>query len=423
MLCGDANGDGRVSIVDALWTARHVTGLSAEPFSEPAADGNGDGRVSIVDALMIARFVTGLPASGGCLEAAQQATMAAVPLAGPLTGSITGAATTLTTEGGVRLLPESLLLVPGQQFTLEVHADTVGLRLGAYDLRLGFDPALVRVVEAAGTDHGVSAGADALGTWLVALDAATGELTLTGFDAQGKAPGSDLDLLRVQLEAVGAGSTEIGVEVRDLSTELGEPIPTGEPAGTGIQLTIAATQTFTIDLRQGMNLVPIRWASDTLSSRCSDLLDALGGAAVVERVGRLDPVAQRWQWCDGAGGDDFTIMSGEAYLVLATAAHQATIEAVASCPALALEAGVNLRGHPAPTAGLSCRGWLTELGSAAVVAIRRYDRATGRFETCAFGDVAGAPVAMGVDFVIDPAAGYLLHAPAAGLYPVPGCGQ
>jgi hypothetical protein len=66
LLCGDADGNGSVTIVDALAVARHVAGLSPPPTVNPAAaDVNGDG-VNIVDALLIARYVAGLDVPGTC---------------------------------------------------------------------------------------------------------------------------------------------------------------------------------------------------------------------------------------------------------------------------------------------------------------------------------------------------------------------
>lgn len=54
---GDANGDGRVSIVDALLTAQAALGVRA---TTEAMDGNQDARVTITDALLIAQAALGL---------------------------------------------------------------------------------------------------------------------------------------------------------------------------------------------------------------------------------------------------------------------------------------------------------------------------------------------------------------------------
>lgn len=57
---GDANGDGKVSVTDALTIVRHINGFAAlEGDRLTAADVNGDGKVNITDALTIVRFVNG----------------------------------------------------------------------------------------------------------------------------------------------------------------------------------------------------------------------------------------------------------------------------------------------------------------------------------------------------------------------------
>jgi endoglucanase len=57
---GDANGDGSVTIVDALLVAQYSVGLSVT-INLANADVNGDGSVNIVDALRIAQLSVGLP--------------------------------------------------------------------------------------------------------------------------------------------------------------------------------------------------------------------------------------------------------------------------------------------------------------------------------------------------------------------------
>lgn len=58
VLRGDVNGDGRVTIVDALFIARAAVNL--REVDAAAADANGDGTVSIVDALLVAQAAVGL---------------------------------------------------------------------------------------------------------------------------------------------------------------------------------------------------------------------------------------------------------------------------------------------------------------------------------------------------------------------------
>lgn len=66
-VCGDADGNGTSTIVDALAIARSVVGLPPPPAVDPdAADVDGDGIVTIVDALLVARHCAGLPVPGTC---------------------------------------------------------------------------------------------------------------------------------------------------------------------------------------------------------------------------------------------------------------------------------------------------------------------------------------------------------------------
>jgi endoglucanase len=63
---GDVNGDGSVTIVDALLVAQYYVGLNPANFNPAAADVNCDGSITIVDALRIAQYYVGLIASLSC---------------------------------------------------------------------------------------------------------------------------------------------------------------------------------------------------------------------------------------------------------------------------------------------------------------------------------------------------------------------
>ena len=53
LLIGDANGDGKVDIVDVTMTISHILGQNPAGFNKLAADVNGDGKVDIVDVTSI----------------------------------------------------------------------------------------------------------------------------------------------------------------------------------------------------------------------------------------------------------------------------------------------------------------------------------------------------------------------------------
>ncbi len=63
---GDTSGDGKITIVDALFVARHIVGLTVSRFDASAADVNCDGHVNIIDALSIARKAVGLQVKDWC---------------------------------------------------------------------------------------------------------------------------------------------------------------------------------------------------------------------------------------------------------------------------------------------------------------------------------------------------------------------
>ncbi len=63
---GDANGDGKLNIVDALMTARYAVKLGVTSFHPESADVNCDKIINIIDALMIARKAVQLNTPGWC---------------------------------------------------------------------------------------------------------------------------------------------------------------------------------------------------------------------------------------------------------------------------------------------------------------------------------------------------------------------
>ena len=60
LICGDPDGDGSVTIIDATAIQRDLAGLPTEKFDEKSADADRDGSVTIMDATAIQRHLAGL---------------------------------------------------------------------------------------------------------------------------------------------------------------------------------------------------------------------------------------------------------------------------------------------------------------------------------------------------------------------------
>ena len=58
---GDANGDGIVTITDAVAIANHIVGISSEHFEQMAADVNHDGKITISDAAGVVNIILSAP--------------------------------------------------------------------------------------------------------------------------------------------------------------------------------------------------------------------------------------------------------------------------------------------------------------------------------------------------------------------------
>lgn len=67
VLCGDCNGDGAVTILDALAAAQSAVGTrTLTPMQFASCDVDMDGDVDILDALLIAQVSAGLPVMLTC---------------------------------------------------------------------------------------------------------------------------------------------------------------------------------------------------------------------------------------------------------------------------------------------------------------------------------------------------------------------
>ncbi|RXE55058.1 hypothetical protein ABH15_13460, partial [Methanoculleus taiwanensis] len=58
---GDANEDNRVSLYDAVYTARHTLGMEGYPMTESVGEVSGDSELSLHDAMYLAKHVLAIP--------------------------------------------------------------------------------------------------------------------------------------------------------------------------------------------------------------------------------------------------------------------------------------------------------------------------------------------------------------------------
>lgn len=138
--------------------------------------------------------------------------------------------------------PAPIVLV-GKPFTQDIHINTKGGVVAAYEFVITFDPSKVLVdtmyQNAAGTcDQGVCPGAFALSGAFVTTNNSAGTINLAAFDAEGTGPSNDLQVVQIHFIARNApGIVPIDLTVNDLSDQLGDKI--GNLGGRGSNVSIS----------------------------------------------------------------------------------------------------------------------------------------------------------------------------------------
>ncbi|MDO4883090.1 MAG: dockerin type I repeat-containing protein, partial [Oscillospiraceae bacterium] len=61
VLLGDVDGDGEVSVFDAITMQKYLADKPVAVFVEEAADVNGDGVIDANDAILLQKFTSGRP--------------------------------------------------------------------------------------------------------------------------------------------------------------------------------------------------------------------------------------------------------------------------------------------------------------------------------------------------------------------------
>lgn len=120
--------------------------------------------------------------------------------------------------GDFFIVPASREVTAGSTFTNQIHLNTGTRRAGSYSLTLNYNSAVLNVAEA---PNNVTAGPE--GFYTVANSAVAGEITITGFDINGRGPGSDLHFLNINWIAVSQGVSELELNVEELTDETAAP--------------------------------------------------------------------------------------------------------------------------------------------------------------------------------------------------------
>jgi len=141
-----------------------------------------------------------------------------------------------------------------------------------------------------------------------------------------------------------------------------------------------------------------------------DLIVDLGTEAEVEKIQRYDPVTGTFEtttYESGApSGEEFSILSGEGYLVYMKQAKSLSFPGAIACPTFNLMPGFNLVSVPCMPAGYDSNDLVWYLGSTDQVAsIQRLNKETGAFETTAYHN--GWPC--GPPFEIVNGEAYIVH--------------
>ena len=133
------------------------------------------------------------------------------PVSTPLEPPVTDIA------GAVWFVPYDQTVDVGDEFTIEVHLNSGTQRIAAYGIGVVWDPNIINLAYNTGS-NGVVAGEDG---FVAAVGTGGPEIIIiSGFDASGTGPGTDLHLVTVYFTAIGGGSTNINMDIRNLTDEM-----------------------------------------------------------------------------------------------------------------------------------------------------------------------------------------------------------
>jgi hypothetical protein len=140
-------------------------------------------------------------------------------------------------QGNVWIMPVTQTVAGGTNFTVQIHANTLGTAIGAFGFNVSYDPALVTVNAAIG-----SSGVEGIATGInltVNNDTANKIIKIGGFNTSGVTGGTDVSMVTVNFTAasVTAVSTAtLSLAVINLNDPNGTLIPNSTPGNATVTI-------------------------------------------------------------------------------------------------------------------------------------------------------------------------------------------
>jgi len=134
--------------------------------------------------------------------------------------------------GQVSISPASQSVTSGTAVTIEIHANTGTTALGAFGFTVTYPTSLFTFGSIAEIASGLN---------LTNNTNTAGTIITAGFNANGVAGSSNLSLIRITLNAIAAGTGNIGLTVQNLNSTSGAVI--GSPSAVGGTVTVTGTAT------------------------------------------------------------------------------------------------------------------------------------------------------------------------------------
>ena len=167
---------------------------------------------------------------------------------------------------------------------------------------------------------------------------------------------------------------------------------------------------FVINITRGFNLISITEDTSLLPD-IGNWLPVIGSSSEVEKVMAYDVQAQNFVSFipESVENQEYTLRNGEGLIVYSFQDKEVGLTSV-HCMSIDLEQGFNFTGFACAPDGYSAYQLLSDLGSANILNVQKYNFETGTFETAGF-DAEGNII--GVDFPIVPGEGYFVYMSAA----------